>query len=161
MQRPFTKQALYWLILCTTPVSAQLADTELEWISLPSSFNDTELELVPLPTQLRLSGMARVVTHIGHPANCLAAVAVNRIDGERTVVSERSFLIEPGVHTINGKARLDTTNCPITDRYLHIKGTPDLEWNFELGNTYYVGYYHKPANTDEWKLVIWNVDTNP
>ena len=83
-----------------------------------AQFDDTELELVPLPTQLQLSGMARVVTNIARPADCLAAIAVNTIDGEEKAVSAKSFLIEPGVHTINGKAILDTTNCPITDTML-------------------------------------------
>jgi hypothetical protein len=135
------------LLLAAPPVSAQ--------------FDDTELELVPLPREPYLSGMAMVVTHIARPADCLAAIAVNTIDGEKRAVSAKSFLIEPGVHTINGKAILDTTNCPITDTRLQLRSAPDLEVNFELGNTYYIGYYHKPDNTDEWQLVVWNIETNP
>jgi hypothetical protein len=147
MQRVLTKLLICVLIPAAMPALAQQ--------------EDTELELVPLPTELRLSGMARVVTHITRPADCLAAVAINRIDGEMSVVSEQGFLIVPGLHAINGKARLDTTNCPITDSHLQIRSEPDLEVNFELGNTYYIGYYHQPANTEEWKLVVWNIETNP
>ncbi len=148
-----TKILLTWLPLLAAPaVFAQLDETRLD---------DTELELVPLPTKLQLSGMAKVVTHIARPADCLAAIAVNTIDGEKRAVSAKSFLIEPGVHTINGKAILDTASCPITDTRLQVSRAADLEVNFEIGSTYYIGYYHKPDNTDEWQLVVWNIETNP
>ena len=126
-----------------------------------AQFDDTELELVPLPTELQLSGMARVVTHIARPAECLAAIAVSKIDGEERAVSAKSFVIEPGIHTINGKATLDTTHCPITDPNLQVGSAPDLEVNFELGSTYYIGYFHKSDNTEEWQLVVWDIETNP
>jgi hypothetical protein len=123
--------------------------------------DDSELELVPLPTELRLSGMAKVVTHIARPSDCLAAVAINRIDGEMKALSARDFLIEPGVHTINGKATLDLTHCPLNDNKLIIPGAADLEVDFELGNTYFIGYYHPSANPGEWQLVVWDIETNP
>lgn len=129
--------------------------------SMSAQFEDTELELVPLPTELQLSGMAKVVTHVARPEDCLAAIMVNRIDGEKRLVSAREFVIEPGVHTISGKAILDTTHCPITDPRLQVPSAPDLEMNFEIGNTYYIGYFHKSENTEEWQLVVWNVETNP
>jgi hypothetical protein len=132
-----------------SPVFSQMYDVE------------EELELVPLPTELRLSGMAKVVTHMARPADCLAAVAINRVDGERSVVSEQGFLIEPGVHTINGKALLDLSKCPITDKSFQMSSAVDLEVNFELGYTYYIGYYHKSDNTEEWRLVVWDIETNP
>ena len=148
------RQVLQKLLVCvliplalSMPVSAQYADSELE--------------LVPLPREPRLSGMAKVVTHMARPADCLASVAINKIDGEMKLVSAKEFLIEPGVHTINGKAILDLTHCPLNDSNLVISSAPDLEVNFELGNTYYVGYYHQSANTDEWQLVVWDIETNP
>ena len=147
MQQAVKSLLMGMLILAASPAPAQM--------------DDSGLELVPLPTELRLGGMAKVVTHLARPADCLAAIAVNRIDGEVKAVSEQSFLIEPGVHTINGKAKLDTTSCPITDSRLLISSAADLEVNFELGFTYYIGYYHKPASTDEWRLVVWNIETNP
>ena len=123
------------LMLAVLPVSAQLTGTDS---------HDSEL--------------VKVVTHHARPADCLAAVAVNKIDGEMIVVPAQGFLIEPGVHTINGKATLDIANCPIKDNKLQISATPDLEVNFELGKTYYIGYYHKPENTEQWKLVVWKVE---
>jgi len=147
VQQAVKKLLPYVLLLAAPAALAQL--------------DDTELELVPLPTVLQLSGMARVVTNIARPADCLAAIAVSKIDGEKRAVSAKSFLIEPGVHTINGKAILDTTNCPITDPKLQVSSAADLEVNFELGNTYYIGYFHKSDNTEEWQLVVWDIETNP
>ena len=146
--RQAAKKLLPWVLLLAAPSAlAQLAETELE--------------LVPLPTELQLSGMAKVVTHVARPEDCLAAVMVNRIDGEKTEVSAREFVIEPGVHTLNGKAILDTTHCPLTDPRLQVPSTPDLAVNLEVGNTYYIGYFHESDNTDEWQLVVWNIETNP
>jgi hypothetical protein len=102
-----------------------------------------------------------VVTHIARPEDCLAAIMVNRVDGEKRLISAREFVIEPGIHTINGKAILDTTHCPIKDRRLQVSGAPDLQTNFEIGNTYYIGYFHKSESPEEWQLVVWNIETNP
>ncbi len=147
MRAALTQLLLCALLLVTLPAAAQL--------------DDEELQLVPLPTELRLSGMARVVTNIARPSDCLAAIAVTMMDGEKTLVSAQSFLIEPGIHSINGKAMLDTTHCPITDKRFQLGRAEDLEFNFELGNTYYVGYYHPSTDPLEWKLVVWDIETNP
>jgi hypothetical protein len=147
MQRAFNCLLLLMLILAVSPVSAQ--------------FDDEELQLVPLPTELRLSGMARVVTNIAGPGECFAPVAITRIDGEKVAVSAQSFVIEAGLHSINGKATLDISSCPITDSRLQISSAEDLEMNFELGYTYYISYYHQSANPEDWQLVVWNIETNP
>ena len=102
-----------------------------------------------------------MVTEIARPGECIAPIAVTRIDGENSAVSAKSFLIKPGFHSLNGKAMLDMSTCPITDSYLRMSSAADLEINFERGYTYYVGYYHKTANPEEWKLVVWDVKTNP
>lgn len=147
MRRPLNYSLIIMLVLAVSPVTAQV--------------EDDELQLVPLPTELRLAGMARVVTHTGRPADCIAPIMVTRIDGENATVSAKSFMIEPGTHSLNGKAMLDLGSCPITDSYFQMNPAEDLEVNFELGFTYYIGYYHKPENPDEWQLVVWNIETNP
>lgn len=149
MTHPVKILLLMALLLVLMPAGAQF-DQE-----------DEELQLVPLPTELRLAGMAMVVTNLPRPADCISPIMVTRIDGERAMVSAKSFLIEPGVHTLNGKAMLDLEACPITDEYFQMKPAEDIEINFELGFTYYIGYYHKPENPDEWQLVVWNIETNP
>ena len=136
------------LILVTLPVLAQVA-------------GNTQALVVPLSSAPTANGMARVLTSQGRPAECLAPVSVNRIDGEARVVSAKGFLIEPGIHTINGKATLDITHCPLIDSNLVIGSAADLEVDFEPGGTYYVGYYHAPANPEEWKLVVWHIEGNP
>ena len=102
--------------------------------------------------------MVNVVTQAGPPADCLAALAVNKIDGELRVVPAQGFLIEPGVHTINGRATLDTRKCPPTAPDQHIGRAADLEVNFEHGRTYYIAYDHKSQNAEEWRLIVWKVE---
>ena len=147
MQRFFIKLFTGILILTALPVLAQTTGNT-QTLVLPLSSAPTEKE------------MARVLTSYGRPAECLAPVLVNRIDGETRVVSAKGFLIEPGIHTINGKAILDITNCPLIDSNPNISSAADLEVDFEPGGTYYVGYYHAPANTEEWKLVVWHIEEN-
>ena len=145
MQVFFIKLFTGLLVLMTLPLLAQAA-------------GNTQTLVVPLSSGSTANKMARVLTSQGRPADCLAPVSVNRIDGEARVVSAKGFLIEPGIHTINGKATLDITHCPLIDRNPSISRAADLEVNFEPGRTYHVGYYHAPANLDEWKLVVWQID---
>jgi len=148
MQVFFVKLLTGLLVLMTLPVLAQAA-------------GNTQTLVVPLSSAPTANKMARVLTSRGRPADCLAPVSVNRIDGEARVVSAKGFLIEPGIHTINGKAILDITHCPLIDSNLAIGRSADLEVDFKRGGTYYVGYYHAPANTDEWKLVVWHIEGIP
>ena len=101
--------------------------------------------------------MAQVVTNGGRPVDCLSPVAVNKIDGEMRIVPAQGFKIEPGVHTLNARAILDSTFCRIGRGGNRGWYAPDLEVNFEAGKTYYIGYDHKSKNRDEWKLVVWKV----
>ncbi|MGB5487101.1 MAG: hypothetical protein WBN06_06915 [Lysobacterales bacterium] len=148
MHRVFKGLVTGALVLATLPVLAQTAG------------NDQTLVL-PLSSALTVNNMARVITSKGRPADCLAPLAVNKIDGEKRVVPAQGFLIEPGVHTVNGKAMLDLTNCPLTDSNLHISSAADLEVEFEPDGTYYIGYFHEAANTEEWKLVVWHIEKSP
>jgi len=127
------------------PVLAQLGDP------------DTPLFL-PLSSEAVSQEMARVLTSKGRPAECLAPVVINRIDGEEVSVSAKGFLIMPGMHRINGMARLDMGNCPFIDDNPVIPSAVDLEVDFEPGGTYFIGYYHAPADTAEWKLVVWHTE---
>ena len=102
----------------------------------------------------------KIVTQNGRPADCLSPIAINKIDGEQKVVPAQGFSIEPGVHTLNGRAIIDTTFCAV-GRGGNIPGNaPDLEVDFEVGKTYYIGYDHKSVNRDDWRLVVWKVEDN-
>ena len=104
------------------------------------------------------SEMAQVLTHTGQPVNCLAPVKVTKIDGKQTQVSHVRFEIEPGLHTINGQAKLNTAFCSIAHTGLRGGFAPDLEVDFEAGKTYTIWYDHSSKSRDEWKLVVWKVE---
>ena len=112
----------------------------------------------PVGEDSATSEMAKVVTRAGRPGDCLAALAVNKIDGELRVVPAQGFLIEPGIHSINGRATLDARKCQPIAADQQIGSTADLEVNFEAGRTYYIAYDHKSQNTEEWRLVVWKVE---
>ncbi len=133
-------------MLAASPASAQLADSEL---SDPLALKDPGLVC---------GNMAKVVTRQGQPTDCLAPVAVTRIDGVREIVAAHGFLIEPGVHTLNGRVTLDTTKCHPAESDQLIGSTDDLEVNFEAGKVYYIAYDRNPLNTDERRLVVWKVE---
>lgn len=117
--------------------------------------------VLPLASELNANEMARVVTDQGRPAECLAPLAVTRIDGQRQIVSAQGFLIAPGRHTLNGRVTLDLSYCPPGDSDLVIRNAADLEVDFKAGGTYFIGYYHPPDNLNEWKLVVWNIESIP
>jgi hypothetical protein len=102
--------------------------------------------------------MARIISDQSRASDCLAAVAVTRIDGQPRVVSAQGFLIEPGVHTLNGRASLDTRYCNIEsdDRQFHT--AVDLEINFEAGSNYYIAYDYNSPIADNRRLVVWKVE---
>ena len=102
--------------------------------------------------------MARVVTGAGLPSECLAPLLVTRIDGVKRVMPAPGFLIEPGVHTINGRALLDTKKCQPLGDDQQIATALDLEVNFETGKIYYIAYDRSHPGTAEWKLVVWRVE---
>ena len=104
------------------------------------------------------SDMAQIVTQGGRPADCLSPIAVNKIDGQQKIVPEQGFRIEPGAHTLNGRAILDTTFCKVGRGGNRGGFAPDLEVNFEAGKTYHIGYDHKSSNRDDWRLVVWKVE---
>jgi len=133
------------LVLASLPVLAQRVVGE-------------QTLVLPLSTELATNGMAKVVTSMGRPADCLVPLAVSTINGEKRTVPARGFLIEPGVHTVNGRATLDLANCPLSDSNLYISSAADLEVDFQPGTTYYLGYHHQSANPEEWKLVVWHIE---
>ncbi len=159
MQQALQKLVLLMFMLTVLPVSAELAGTTVP-TGLPVSTQQAvgNLTVVPVSAELANSHMAKVVTQYSRAADCLAALAITRIDAEKIAVPAQGFLIEPGVHSVNGRATLDITHCPFTDSDQKIGSTADLEVNFEAGKTYYIGYDHTSANTEEWALVVWKIE---
>ena len=110
------------------------------------------------PSELSESDMVRIVTAGGRGSDCLAPLAVNRVDGEMVVVPAQGFLIEPGSHTINGKATLDFSTCPHDLNDLQMDSVADLEVDLVKGFIYYVGFDYKSDNSAEWQLVVWKME---
>ena len=100
---------------------------------------------------------ALIVTRNEKPAQCLSAVVIGEIDGRETVTSSKGFELEPGTHTMNGHANINTTFCVVAGSN-EGPAVPDLKAEFEAGKTYYIGLDHSSGNRDEWKLVIWKVE---
>jgi len=116
------------------------------------------LATLPASVLLASSDMAQIVTQGGRPVDCLSPIAVNKVDGQQKILPAQGFRIEPGVHTLNARAILDTTYCKVGRGGNRGGYAPDLEVNFEAGKTYYIGYDHRSTNRDEWKLVVWKVE---
>ena len=116
------------------------------------------LGALPLWADTDIDDKVQVVTQNGAQPDCLAPVAINRIDGEKQVLPARGFLIEPGVHTINGRVTLDSAKCHPMEVNQHIGKAADLEVNFEPGRIYYIAYDRSALNTEEWSLVVWKVE---
>jgi hypothetical protein len=102
--------------------------------------------------------MVRVVTQHDRAAECIAPLAVTRIDGLPSVVPAAEFLIEAGVHRINGRATLDISMCPVDLSTLQISSAADLEVSFETGYIYYIGYDYSSPDPAQWQLVTWRVE---
>ena len=116
------------------------------------------LTIQPLAADLVNCDMARVVTEDDLLEDCLAQVTITRIDGEKQTVSAQGFLIEPGIHTINGRVTLDTTKCHTIEGDLQLGRSPGMEINFEAGRAYHVAYDRGSPDVADWRLIIWKVD---
>lgn len=98
--------------------------------------------------------MARIITDVAKPVECIAPIEVYNLDGQLVRKNPSGFNLEPGLHSLVGTAKIDAVNCPQMqgNRTLDI---PPLKYEFEAGKTYYVGLEHKSANQQQWRFVVW------
>ncbi|NIP17933.1 MAG: hypothetical protein GWM87_07095 [Xanthomonadales bacterium] len=101
--------------------------------------------------------VATVVTTGGDPEICLSGVTILEIDGEEVSVDPSGFELPPGPHSMNGRVVIDTSRCPIVPGETHFP-VPDLEAFFEADRVYHVGLDHSSPDTNDWRLVVWQVD---
>ena len=123
-------------------------------------FGLTALLLLLIPG-LALAGeedKISVVTGMEKPASCISAVHVNNIDGRDVKVPPLGFEVEPGKHTMTGRALINTSVCQATGIGSQRHNVQPLEAEFEAGKTYYLGYDHSSSNRNNWELVIWKVE---
>lgn len=116
------------------------------------------LSLVPALVWAGEAGKAQIITSAEKPAECIAAVHVNRIDDREVKVQKLGFEIEPGVHTLSARALIDTSLCKAVGIGTGMEKVGPLEVNLEAGKTYYLGYDHSAPHRRDWKLVIWKVE---
>jgi len=104
---------------------------------------------------------ARIVTYKGNVSKCLAPVAIRVIDGELRQLPRTGFKLEPGIHRLAGKATASLRHCPKQQRRSRkpLMGFPTVEWLFEAGKVYYVALDHGSLDEEEWRLVVWKVET--
>lgn len=112
-----------------------------------------------LPSQViaNKSSKAKIVTQNERTAQCISSVVINEVDGRLSNVAKLGFELDAGTHSMNGRAIINTANCPaIRGRNSYV--VPDLEADFEAGKTYYVGLDHSSKNKEEWRLVVWKTE---
>jgi len=116
--------------------------------------------LLPLTVMSAEPGTAKVITSFEKPSECLSAVHVNKIDGKEVKVQKLGFDIEPGAHSLSGRAIVNTSFCKAMGNGMTREAMEPVEANFEAGKTYYLGYDHSSPHRKDWKLVIWKVEDN-
>ncbi len=116
------------------------------------------LMLVPAAVLGDDAGTATIVTGARKAVQCISPIEVYKIDGIETIVPELVFEIPAGRHTIQGRAKINTTHCKTVGRSFNRHQAAPLEADFEAGKTYYVGYDHSASNARDWKIVIFRVD---
>lgn len=112
-----------------------------------------------LPSQViaNKSSKAKIVTQNERTAQCISSVVIDEVDGRLSNVAKQGFELNAGTHSMNGRAIINTANCPaIRGRNSYV--VPDLEADFEAGKTYYVGLDHSSKNKEEWRLVVWKTE---
>lgn len=113
--------------------------------------------LLPFQAIANKSSKAKIVTQNERTAQCISSVVINEVDGRLSNVAKLGFELDAGTHSMNGRAIINTANCPaIRGRNSYV--VPDLEADFEAGKTYYVGLDHSSKNKEEWRLVVWKTE---
>ncbi|MGH8035503.1 MAG: hypothetical protein ACREO9_09770, partial [Lysobacterales bacterium] len=88
-------------------------------------------------------------------AQCISAVAVNQIDGKEVKVQKAGFEIDPGTHTIQARSLIKGNLCKAMGVDQGNNPTQPIEYTFEAGKTYYLGFDYSDSLRKNWKLVIW------
>lgn len=104
-----------------------------------------------------VDGKVHIVTNADNAAQCIAPIEVTKIDGREATVQGMGFWIEPGKHSLSGRAIIDTSACKTVGPSTGQHHPAPLEADFELGKVYYVGLDHSSSSPGEWHYVIWKV----
>ena len=116
------------------------------------------LLLLPFLLAAENAPKAKIITGTEKAAECISSVHVNNIDGREVKVQALGFDIDPGTHTLTGRALINTSFCKAMGKGSQRNKVEPLEADFEAGKTYFVGYDHSSSNRNDWKLVVWKVE---
>ena len=98
-----------------------------------------------------------VITSVERPVQCIAPIDVYEVDGRLRDMNSLGFELEPGMHTLKGRARISSSTCPVM-RGNEVGDVPPLEYEFEAGKTYWVGLDHTASNRRSWRYTVWKVE---
>ena len=115
------------------------------------------LFFVPFQTHADADAKAKIITSANQAAKCISPVQILNIDGSEVKVQHMGFDLDPGKHTMSGRALIDATYCKTVGKSTNRYGTTPLEAEFEAGKSYWVGFDHSSPDRNEWKYVIWKV----
>ena len=116
------------------------------------------LFLLPFQANAEEEGKAKIITSFNQATQCISPVEILNVDGREVAVQRMGFDLDPGKHTMSGRALIDTSFClTVGGGTNRGNNTPPLEAEFEAGKTYYVGLDHSARNRKDWKYVIWKV----
>jgi len=115
------------------------------------------LILLPFQANAEEAGKAKIITSFNKAAQCISPVEILNIDGREVAVQRMGFDLEPGKHTMSGRALIDTSFCQTVGGGARQDNIAPLEAEFEAGKTYWVGIDHSARNRKDWKYVIWKV----
>jgi len=116
------------------------------------------LLLLPFMVAAENAPKANITTGTEKAAECISSVHVNNIDGREVKVQALGFDVDPGTHTMTGRALINTSFCKAMGKGSQRHKVEPLEADFEAGKTYFVGYDHSSSNRNDWKLVVWKVE---
>lgn len=117
--------------------------------------------LLPAPCLAEDEETVKVVTGKGDVAHCLAPVQIRLIDGKLRQLPSLGFDLEPGMHVLAGNPAGRTSHCNQSRQRSRkpVTSFPAVEWFFEPGKVYYLAVFHDTEYIEDWRLVVWKVET--
>ena len=100
---------------------------------------------------------ARIITSDQRITQCISSMHIRQVDGKERQLPALGFDLKPGIHTLQGTAKLNLTFCPVL-REMHKTNVPPLQALFEAGKTYYIGLDHSSKSREDWRIVVWKVE---
>ena len=67
-------------------------------------------------------------------------------------------VVRAGKHAISGRALINNSFCKATGLDTGNNPITPVEYDFEAGKTYWIGYDHSASLRKDWKLVVWKVE---